>query len=272
MFHQNYSTINIDIKHREGKYGCVVKLYESQLIDLNGKNIINELFNDYDDNDYDFINSVFKCLTSKTLFDDKRQLVDYDKENKQRVNPSLYFPHRNEIENGSILNYQDGSILNYHQDILSTLINPTECHYTLFIHFVIKYLKYKQVRLINRNTRNFKQDLNSLIKDLFIAFKIHTQIDDVYKYTLTYLNQIFINFDKMNDYDKIVLVNLSEDIDVHAINMKCWTKSYMESYIDQNIHSIYEPRFVKIEKEIVDIKNILLQILDRLDNLESKLN
>lgn len=286
MLHRNYSTINIDIKYREGKYGCVVKLNESRLINSNGKNIINELFGDYNDGDYDFINSVFKCLTSKTLFDDKRQLTDYNKENRQRTDPTLYFPQYDD----SMLNYQDGSILSYHQDILSTLVNPIECHYTLFIHFVIKYFKYKQVRLITRNTMNFKQDLNSLIKDLFITFNIHTQIDDIYKYTTTYLKQIFINFDKMDDYDKIVLVNLSENINVHAINMKCWTKSYIDS--------VYEPRFAKIEdrinrleNEVIDIKNniggiknniggiknevggiknILIQILNRLDNLESK--
>lgn len=89
----------------------------------------------------------------------------------------------------------------------------------------------------------------------------------------------------MDDYDKIVLVNLSENIDVHAINMKCWTKSYIDS--------VYEPRFAKIEdrmnrlenevidikNEVIDIKNniggiknILIQILNRLDNLESKPN
>lgn len=96
----------------------------------------------------------------------------------------------------------------------------------------------------------------------------------------------------MNEYDKIVLANLSADIDVHSINMKCWTKSYIDS--------VYEPRFAKIEdrmnrlerwiggveyrldrvenevvgikNEIGSVKNILIQILNRLDKLEFKSN
>lgn len=96
----------------------------------------------------------------------------------------------------------------------------------------------------------------------------------------------------MDDYDKIVLVNLSENIDVHAINMKCWTKSYIDSVyeprfakiedrmnrLDQRIVNIeyhmdgVESRLAKIENEVGGVKNILIQILNRLDNLESKPN